>query len=357
MVTVNTVQPALRPPAKGKAIKSQPLFGQNANDKDSCCNVPKPAANNKASASTNHKILNWVLTALLGAGVSGSYVQNQMLHNTMQKDNAAIRNQIKDLSSRVSLDQIVKVVSKVTPSTVRVEGSAGLGSGVIIKDNMGRMFILTNGHVTDQNDIHRFDQKDNVYHIKLYNGSDNEAPIEFDAAPVVLSNGNRAESLPYIHDLALLQIPPDVRLPKNVKPVEMRNTTQDPLKVGETVVAVGNPYALKDAVSSGIISHVDRNFDLEPENRFIQTDAPINPGNSGGGLFDMQGRLIGINTLGYRGADGLAGSIRIDVIKSVIESWGVPVLASGEKAVKFPQGNIINQFINIFKKAANNTKP
>ena len=49
----------------------------------------------------------------------------------------------------------------------------------------------------------------------------------------------------------------------------------------------------------------------------------INPGNSGGGLFDMKGRLIGINTWGYRGGDGISGSIRVDEIISMLNSWGI----------------------------------
>ena len=249
--------------------------------------------------------------------------------NSMVKDNSLLREK---LNSMITLNEIADIVRKVTPLTVRVEGPNGLGSGVIITDNNNNRYILTNGHVTQDNQFTRTENefRDGVYHIKVYNGSDSEKPIEFDAAPVLLSNGQRAYSEPEKHDLAILQIPPDVKLPKNINPIVLRDITSEPLEVGEPVLTVGNPFGERDSVSFGIISHRDRIIDLDLD-RHIQTDAAINPGNSGGGLFDMKGRLIGINTWGYRGAGGVGGSIRIDYIKKVLEGWGIPVMNAQEK--------------------------
>ncbi len=234
-----------------------------------------------------------------------------------------------ELNSKITLDQIMNVVDKVAPSTVRVEGPMALGSGVIIQDNLGRKFILTNGHVTEENDFHLGEFKDGTYHIKLYNGSDSDKPIEFNAAPVVLSKGTRAYSNPNQYDLALLQIPADVVLPEGIG-IKMRDLTTYPLKVGEPVITIGNPFGERDSVGFGIISHKDRIITLDLDHH-IQTDAAINPGNSGGGLFDINGNLIGINTWGYRGAGGVGGSIRIDYIKKVLESWGIAVMSDQEK--------------------------
>ena len=261
--------------------------------------------------------------ALAGTGVVGSgtymgvnqYEQAQQVRDLTSQINVLN----KELNTRITLDQVMAVVKNITPSTVRVEGSQGLGSGVIIVTPQGR-YILTNGHVAYENAFIRPDG-DSVYHIKLYNGTDYSSPIEFDAAPVILPNGQRAISLPGEHDLALLQIPPGVQLPPGAG-VALRDLTIDPVRVGEPVIAVGNPFGERDSVTFGIISHIDRQASLNTNHHF-QTDAPINPGNSGGGLFDMQGRLIGINTWGYRGGDGIAGSIRIDEIIKMLNTWGV----------------------------------
>ena len=276
--------------------------------------------------------------ALAGTGVVGTGVytginqheQTQQVreltdrvsHNqhSMQSMLAQIESLNKELNTRITLDQVMSVVKNITPSTVRVEGSRGLGSGVILITPQGR-YILTNGHVTQGNAFTSSETGDSVYHIKLYNGTDYSSPVEFDAAPVILGNGERAISLPGEHDLALLQIPPGVQLPPGAG-VVLRNLVTDPVRVGEPVIAVGNPFGERDSVAFGIISHIDRSSSLNTNHHF-QTDAPINPGNSGGGLFDMQGRLIGINTWTYRGADGIGGSIRVDEIIRVLNTWGV----------------------------------
>ena len=227
----------------------------------------------------------------------------------------------KELSTRITLDQIADVIGDITPSAVRVEGPFGLGSGVIINTEQGR-FILTNAHVTENNEFNENVFQDGVFKVKLYNGTDFTSPVEFNAPPVILSNGERAISHSGEHDLALLQIPPNVQLPPGAG-ISVRDLTSDPLRVGEPVIVVGNPFGERDSVAFGIISHVDREASTLNINHHIQVDAPINPGNSGGGAFDMQGRLIGINTWGYRGGDGVGGSIRMDEIVGVFNGWGI----------------------------------
>ena len=284
----------------------------------------------------------WVragVLALAGTGVVGGgvytginqYEQAQQVRElrnevsgnqfSMQNMMAQLNSLNRELNTRITLDQVMSVVNNITPSTVRVEGSRGLGSGVILITPTSR-YILTNGHVTQGNSFNRNETRDSVYHIKLYNGTDYSSPVEFDAAPVMLSNGQRAYSSPEEHDLALLQIPPDVQIPPGVG-VVLRDLQTDPVRLGEPVIAVGNPFGERDSVTFGIISHIDRQASGLNINHHFQTDAPINPGNSGGGLFDMQGRLIGINTWGYRGGDGIGGSIRVDEIIRMLNTWGV----------------------------------
>jgi S1-C subfamily serine protease len=98
--------------------------------------------------------------------------------------------------------------------------------------------------------------------------------------------------------------------------------------IGETVIAIGNPFGLSHTVTTGVISAVGRS--VRTQNRiyrdFIQTDASINPGNSGGPLLNINGELIGINTAIYGGAEGIGFAIPIDKAKRIIEE----LIAHGE---------------------------
>ena len=143
-----------------------------------------------------------------------------------------------------------------------------LGSGFII-DSDG--YILTNNHVVSKASevlVTLTDQKQ--YKAKII-GKDEKM------------------------DLALIQIRAEQgQTPFPLKPVEMGNSDQ--VRIGETVVAVGNPFGLQNTVTRGIISAKNRTIGLGPFDNFLQTDASINPGNSGGPLFNDRGQVIGINS-------------------------------------------------------------
>ena len=106
--------------------------------------------------------------------------------------------------------------------------------------------------------------------------------------------------------------------------IEIGNS--DKLKVGEWVLAVGNPYSLDFTVTAGIVSAKGRNKlnlikDSKPIEEFIQTDAAVNPGNSGGALVDVQGKLVGINTAIYSPNGSYAGysfAIPVNLMQRVI---------------------------------------
>jgi serine protease Do len=90
------------------------------------------------------------------------------------------------------------------------------------------------------------------------------------------------------------------------------------LRVGESVVAIGNPFGLGFTVTMGIVSAKSRTIGAGPYDDFIQTDASINPGNSGGPLFDLRGQVVGINTAIKANGQGIGFAIPIDDVKEVI---------------------------------------
>jgi serine protease Do len=113
-------------------------------------------------------------------------------------------------------------------------------------------------------------------------------------------------------DLAVLKINAKESLPV----AAMGNSTD--LRVGEWVVAIGNPFGLGHTVTSGIVSAKGRVIGAGPYDDFIQTDAPINPGNSGGPLFNMKGEMVGINTAIVASGQGIGFAIPIDLAKPLI---------------------------------------
>ena len=174
------------------------------------------------------------------------------------------------------------------PRFERRQQSTSLGSGVIIDGKRG--FILTNAHVIERSG-----------NIKVM--LDDER--EFEAKIV----GADPDS-----DLAVLQIDSPDPLPS----IEMGSS--DDLMIGETVIAIGNPFGFSQTVTTGVISAVDRS--IRTEGRvyldFIQIDASINPGNSGGPLLNINGDLIGINTAIYAKAQGIGFAIPINKAKKII---------------------------------------
>ena len=174
------------------------------------------------------------------------------------------------------------------PRFERRRESTSLGSGVIIDGKRG--FILTNAHLIERSGK-----------IKVVL----EDEREFEANIV----GADPDS-----DLAVLQIDSPTRLPA----VEMGSS--DDLMIGETVIAIGNPFGFSHTVTTGVISAVDRS--VRSDERvfldFIQIDASINPGNSGGPLLNIDGDLIGINTAIYAKAQGIGFAIPINKAKKII---------------------------------------
>jgi serine protease Do len=161
-----------------------------------------------------------------------------------------------------------------------------LGSGMII-DTEG--LILTNNHVVEKAD-----------EIKIRT----DAQREYDAKVV----GRDPKT-----DLALIRVTPDKDFPK---PVKLGNS--DAIRVGDWVMAVGNPFGLGHTVTAGIISAKGRVIGAGPYDDFLQTDAAINPGNSGGPLFDMNGEVVGVNTAIVAQGQGIGFAIPINLAKEIL---------------------------------------
>jgi serine protease Do len=160
-----------------------------------------------------------------------------------------------------------------------------LGTGVIIDPNG---YVVTNDHVIrDADDVR----------VRL--ADDRELKAE------VVGHDPR-------QDVALLKIKGVSGLP--AAPLG----SSDRLRVGEHVLAVGNPFGLGHTVTLGIVSAKARTIGAGPYDDFIQTDASINPGNSGGPLFNWRGEVVGINTAIRAGANGIGFAIPIDDVKDVL---------------------------------------
>jgi serine protease Do len=161
-----------------------------------------------------------------------------------------------------------------------------LGSGFLIgADGL----IVTNNHVVAEAD---------AIQVRLNSGA------EYDAEIV-----GRDPST----DLALIRIPAEGKLPF------LKLGDSEALRVGQWVMAIGNPFGLEHTVTAGIVSAKGRVIGSGPYDDFIQTDASINPGNSGGPLLDLSGRVVGINTAIVAGGRGIGFAVPIDMARGVID--------------------------------------
>ncbi len=117
-------------------------------------------------------------------------------------------------------------------------------------------------------------------------------------------------------DIAVLRVKPQ-------KPLTVAHFgDSDKLRVGDWVLAIGNPFGLGGSVSLGIVSARNRDINAGPYDDFIQTDAAINKGNSGGPLFNLQGEVVGVNTAIYSpsgGSVGIGFSVPADTVKGVVD--------------------------------------
>lgn len=196
--------------------------------------------------------------------------------------------------AKKSLDSVVGITTVGVQENMFFQGRVveGVGSGVVVsKDG----YILTNAHVVQDGKAEKIE--------------------------VLLTNGKKssAKLLWYDTTLDLAVIKTDLT---GLKPVEMGDS--DKVQIGDKAIAIGNPLGLdlQSTLTSGYISGKDRTINLQnglQMDGLMQTDAAINSGNSGGGLFDQEGKLIGINTA-KASAEGIGFTIPINVAKTIVDN-------------------------------------
>jgi serine protease Do len=208
----------------------------------------------------------------------------------------------------MSEESIVNAVEKVSNSVVniasvrmmqdqlfRVFPVQGVGSGMIIDD---KGHILTNNHVIDGSDRLRVTLGDSKQVSAKVVGTDEETDLAVVRAEPLEINSNDAVKF---------------------QPVNLGNSEE--LKVGQIVIAVGNPFGLTGGptVTAGIISSLNRNVQFENGIlELVQTDAAINPGNSGGPLINTKGEVVAINTAKIPYGQGIGFAVPINTVKSIL---------------------------------------
>ena len=236
-----------------------------------------------------------------------------------EEDDAGEKEQSETVEQQVNVDvttQITEIVERVSPAVVGVtniqmrtdfwqqgenSSEAGTGSGVIYKKDDKYAYIVTNHHVVDQADMIEIVLNDDTSLEAELLGSD-----LFTDLAVLRTDGSEIDST-----------------------IEMGSSEN--LKVGEPVIAIGNPlgHMFAGSVTQGIISGKQRTIpqDFNQDGRpdwqaeVLQTDAAINPGNSGGALINIEGQLIGINSMKISQtiAQGIGFAIPIDTARPIIQ--------------------------------------
>ncbi|MEF9935016.1 MAG: trypsin-like peptidase domain-containing protein [Clostridium sp.] len=241
------------------------------------------------------------VSAILG-GVVGGFTTSKLSNNSVGNNITSSDNLTKIQGVDIPKNSITKVAESVGPAVVGISTSksswmdsstaGSTGSGIVFDSNG---YIVTNQHVIEGG---------NKIMVSLPSGKKVQAKII----------GQDAKT-----DLAVLKVEE-----KNLVAAKFGNS--DNVKVGETVVAIGNPLGEEFAgsVTSGIVSAKGRSMTINEAGQSrvyngIQTDASINPGNSGGALLNLAGEVIGINTLKISSAEGMGFAIPINEVRTVID--------------------------------------
>jgi len=243
---------------------------------------------------------------------AGNQVTSGLVETTDENGNTQIVQEVVEREVVTQEDARIEAINKVSPAIVGVVNFArnttqGEGSGIVYKKDGKDTYIVTNQHVVDGGDYFE----------------------------VVFSNGERSEATlvgsDIYTDLAVLKVSGI-----EVEAIAEFGNTED-LKIGQTVIAIGNPLGLDFAGSatSGIVSGTDRviSVDLNGDNyddwemTVLQTDTAINPGNSGGALINLDGKVVGINSMkiATSSVEGMSFSIPTYVATPIIndlETYG-----------------------------------
>lgn len=229
------------------------------------------------------------------------YADNYSAEKTSLQNEKDTDNLTKDNISEIveNVNNAVVGISRVknTGSTIFLtDGSTslGLGTGFIVTDNG---YIVTNQHVSGD--------KNGTCYVTLEDGRNFNAVVVWADSDL---------------DLSIIKINTT-----NLPYLELADS--DNIKVAQTVYAIGNPigFEFQRTVTSGIISGLNRTIKIEDDDKtyymedLIQTDATINPGNSGGPLIDVNGKVLGVNSVKITSAEGIGFAVPINILKPIIE--------------------------------------
>ena len=255
--------------------------------------------------------------------VAGKYFGTNTTQQTSSSKATTSKNS--DSSSTLKLSQssstvtsdVSDIVNNAMPSVVAItnmsvqevqsyfggtqqQESTSCGSGIIIGKNDSELLIVTNNHVVEGAE---------TLTVSFANETSVEASIK----------GTDSSK-----DLAVVAVPLDSIDDDTMNAISIITLgDSDKLQVGEPVIAIGNALGYGQSVTTGIVSALDRNLDMEGfDSKLIQTDAAINPGHSGGALLNANGELIGINTakVNANAVEGMGYAIPISDATSVIEN-------------------------------------
>lgn len=309
---------------------------------------PKKKSQNKFSV----KLLKAAAIALVFGLVAGvafqgaSYGMNLLLDKNGEKENAASSETVTEseggiestsVSTATTISDVSQIVDNVMPSIVAVTNISYMeyrnffggtrtyedksaGSGIIISQDDENLYIATNNHVVS-----------GAQSITITFCNEQAAPgtvkgtdAAFDLAVVTVSISDVDEET------------------KNAIKVATMGDSQE-LTVGESAVVIGNALGYGQSVTTGVISALEREVQLEDEagriisNQLIQTDAAVNPGNSGGALLNMKGEVVGIVSAKYSdtSVEGMGYAIPISSAKTIIETLISQEVVSGNEASYF----------------------
>lgn len=211
-------------------------------------------------------------------------------------------------ASTKAQNAVVVIITKAQQQVQTIFGQnyvkeySALGSGVIFKEEDGRLYILTNAHVIEEaKEAYLYFDEENMVNVYLVGES-----VSNDLAVVYV---NKAD------------IPEELR--QNLSVATLGDSSK--VRKGDLAIAIGSPFGkqLAHTTTVGIVTGVDQEFEIEGKTlNVVQTDAALNPGNSGGALINENGEVIGINSAGIRDGkvEGMGFAISINKAKEVIDT-------------------------------------
>lgn len=256
-------------------------------------------------------IVGILILAIVGGSASGvSYFMIERYfdqNNNVEMKASTSSTEFYDGSEKSIVDIADEVGASIVGITTKVSyrdwlnnlrTAEGAGSGIIFKIDTDFVYILTNNHVVDDAD---------------------ELLVEFNEDMLVEATmvGTDADTDIGLIKVALKNI--DTESAGRLKAVVFGDS--DSIRVGETVITIGNPLGYKNTITVGVVSALDRNLGATNSLNLIQTDAAINPGNSGGALVNTRGEVIGMNTIKISDTkvEGIGFALPLNEVKPIVD--------------------------------------